>query len=60
MDSLIQAVDATDRSFFDHSSNGENAAFLAEIEQAETLKLNPVSEELPKWFVYRVLIEFER
>lgn len=27
---------------FNHSLNGGNAAFLAEIEQAETLKLNPV------------------
>lgn len=45
---------------FNHSLNGGNAAFLAEIEQAETLKLNPVLEELPKWFVDRVLIEFER
>ena len=61
MDLLMQAVDATDRTyFFDNSSNGENAAFLAEIEHAETLKLNPVLEELPKWFVDKVLTEFER
>jgi len=50
----------TDRTFiFDNSSNGEKAAFLAEIEQAELLKLNPVVTDFPNWFVEKVLTEFE-
>jgi predicted ABC-type ATPase len=57
---LMQAVEMTDRTFiFDNSSNGEKAAFLAEIEQAELLKLNPVVTDFPIWFVEKVLTEFE-
>ena len=60
MDLLMQAVEMTDRTFiFDNSSNGEKAAFLAEIEQAEWLKLNPVVTDFPIWFVEKVLTEFE-
>ena len=61
MQLLMQAVDASDRTyFFDNSSNGETAVFIAEIENAEVLKINPALDELPKWFVERVLTEFER
>lgn len=57
---LMQAVEMTDRTFiFDNSSNGEKAAFLAEIEQAEWLKLNPIVTDFPIWFVEKVLTEFE-
>jgi predicted ABC-type ATPase len=60
MQLLMQAVDASDRTyFFDNSSNGETAVFIAEIENAEVLKINPALDELPKWFVERVLTEFE-
>ncbi len=60
MDLLMQAVAATDRTFiFDNSSDGEQSSFLAEIEQAEVLKLNPMVTAFPQWFVNKVLAEFE-
>ena len=56
---LMQAIDASDRAYiFDNSKHGEIAAFLAEIENAQTLKLNPAVEQYPKWFVDQVLSEF--
>ena len=56
---LMQAVDASDRAYiFDNSSDGEKVAFIAEIENAERLKLNPLIEKFPKWFVEHVLAEF--
>ena len=56
MDLLMQAIDASDRTYlFDNSSNGEKAAFIAEIESAETLKMNPTLEQLPWWFAEKVL-----
>ncbi len=59
LDLLMQAVDHADRAYiFDNSSHGEKASFLAEIEHAEVLKLNPIVERFPKWFVDRVLTEF--
>lgn len=59
MDLLIQAIEVTDRTFlFDNSSDGEKAAFLAEIEQAELLKLNPTIFNFPVWFIEKVLSEF--
>ncbi|TCB65205.1 zeta toxin [Acinetobacter terrestris] len=59
MDLLMQAVDASDRTyFFDNSSNGEKAAFIAEIQSAETLKMNPDAQQLPWWFAEKVLKNF--
>jgi predicted ABC-type ATPase len=59
MDLLMQAIDASDRTYlFDNSSNGEKAAFIAEIEAAETLKMNPALEQLPWWFAEKVLQDF--
>lgn len=59
MDLLMQAIDASDRTYlFDNSSNGEKAAFIAEIESAETLKMNPEVQQLPWWFAEKVLREF--
>ena len=59
MDLLMQAVDASDRAYlFDNSSNGEKAAFIAEIQLAETLKMNPDILHLPWWFAEKVLKEF--
>lgn len=59
MDLLMQAIDASDRTYlFDNSSNGEKAAFIAEIESAETLKMNPEVQQLPWWFAEKVLKEF--
>lgn len=60
MDLLMQAVEVTDRAFlFDNSSDGQKAAFLAEIEHAEILKLNQLVTEFPIWFADKVLSEFE-
>ena len=59
IDLLMQAVDASDRSYlFDNSSNGEKAAFIAEIESGEKLKMNPDVQQLPWWFAEKVLKEF--
>lgn len=59
MDLLMQAVDASDRTYlFDNSSNGEKAAFIAEIQSAETLKMNPELQQLPWWFAEKVLKNF--
>ncbi|TCB58563.1 zeta toxin [Acinetobacter terrae] len=59
MDLLMQAVDASDRTYlFDNSSNGEKAAFIAEIQSAETLKMNPEVQQLPWWFAEKVLKDF--
>jgi len=59
MDLLLDAIDASDRAYiFDNSSDGTQASFLAEIEKAETLKLNKNLQHFPKWFVDRVLKEF--
>ncbi|MGA9698494.1 MAG: zeta toxin [Acinetobacter sp.] len=59
MDLLMQAVDASDRTYlFDNSSNGEKAAFIAEIQSAETLKMNPEVQQLPWWFADKVLKNF--
>ena len=59
MNLLMQAVESTDRTFiFDNSSDGERAAFLAEIEQAEILKLNSEIAKFPLWFIDKVLSEF--
>lgn len=59
MDLLMQAIDASDRTYlFDNSSNGEKAAFIAEIESAETLKMNPEVQQLPWWFAEKVLRDF--
>ncbi|WP_257220757.1 zeta toxin [Acinetobacter sp. YH12218] len=60
MDLLMQAVEATDRSYlFDNSADGQHASFIAEIEQAEILKMNSGIQRLPWWFVDKVLKEFE-
>lgn len=57
---LMQAVEVTDRAFiFDNSSDGQKAAFLAEIEHSETLKLNQTVTEFPLWFAEKILSEFE-
>ena len=59
MDLLMQAVDASDRAYlFDNSSDGEKAAFIAEIQSAETLKMNPDVLHLPWWFAEKILKEF--
>ena len=59
MDLLMQAVDASDRAYlFDNSSDGEKAAFNAQIQSAETLKMNPDVQQLPWWFAEKVLKEF--
>ena len=59
LDLLMSAIEASDRAYiFDNSSHGEKAAFIAEIEKAEVLKLNPAVEYFPKWFVDKVLEEF--
>lgn len=56
---LMSAVEHSDRSyFFDNSSNGQVASFLAEIEFAEVLKLNPKVAQYPRWFVEHILSEF--
>ena len=60
MDLLMQAVEATDRSYiFDNSADGQQASFIAEIERAEILKMNQGIQRLPWWFVEKVLKEFE-
>ncbi len=60
MDLLMQAVEATDRSYlFDNSADGQQASFIAEIEQAEILKMNQGLHRMPWWFVEKVLKEFE-
>lgn len=59
IDLLMQAVDASDRTYlFDNSSNGEKAAFIAEIQSAEILKMNPEVQQLPWWFAEKVLKDF--
>lgn len=59
IDLLMQAVDVSDRTYlFDNSSNGEKAAFIAEIEAADTLKMNSNVKQLPWWFVEKVLKNF--
>ena len=59
LDLLMAAIEASDRAYiFDNSSHGEKAAFIAEIEKAEVLKLNHAVEYFPKWFVDKVLDEF--
>ncbi|RZG88642.1 zeta toxin [Acinetobacter sp. WCHAc060033] len=59
LDLLMSAIEASDRAYiFDNSSHGEKASFIAEIEKAEVLKLNPAVELFPKWFVEKVLDEF--
>ena len=59
MDLLMQAVDASDRTYlFDNSSNGEKAAFIAEIQSAETLKMNPEVQQLPWWFAEKEIKNF--
>lgn len=56
---LMSAIEYADRAYiFDNSSNGQAASFIAEIEDAERLKLNPEIEQFPKWFVENVLNEF--
>lgn len=56
---LMSAVEHSDRSyFFDNSSNGQVASFLAEIQSADILKLNPELQQFPTWFVDKVLTEF--
>lgn len=60
MDLLMQAVEVSDRTYiFDNSADGQLASFLAEIESAELLKLNPAATRVPQWFAERVLKEFE-
>ncbi|NIE95098.1 zeta toxin [Acinetobacter sp. Tr-809] len=60
MNLLMQAIEMSDRAFiFDNSSNGEKAAFLAEVEQANRLRINPIVTVFPVWFAERVLSEFE-
>ena len=59
LDLLMSAIEVSDRAYiFDNSSHGEKASFIAEIEKAEVLKLNPEVEYFPKWFVEKVLNEF--
>lgn len=59
LDLLMSAIEVSDRAYiFDNSSHGEKASFIAEIEKAEVLKLNPTVEYFPKWFVEKVLNEF--
>ncbi|SPL69581.1 zeta toxin [Acinetobacter stercoris] len=59
MNLLMSAIDVSNRAYlFDNSKDGEKASFLAEIENAEILKINPSVERFPKWFVDRVLKEF--
>ena len=59
LDLLMSAIEASDRAYiFDNSSYGEKASFIAEIENAEVLKLNPAVHYFPKWFVEKVLNEF--
>ncbi len=49
MDLLMQAIECCDRAYlFDNSSDGIQASFLAEIEAAETLKMNAAVSEAPK------------
>jgi predicted ABC-type ATPase len=56
---LMSAIEVSDRAYiFDNSSYGEKASFIAEIENAEILKLNPAVNSFPKWFVDKVLNEF--
>lgn len=55
----MDAVEYSDRSYlFDNSSFGQKASFLAEIEDAEVLKLNPELKHYPMWFVEKVIAEF--
>ncbi|OTG80369.1 zeta toxin [Acinetobacter sp. ANC 4648] len=56
---LMPAIEASDRAYiFDNSSNGQKVSFIAEIDDAETLKLNPEVKLFPKWFVDQILNEF--
>jgi len=60
LDLLMPAIEVSDRAYiFDNSSHGEKASFIAEIEKAELLKLNPAVEFFPRWFVEKILIEFD-
>lgn len=59
LDLLMDAVEYSDRSYlFDNSSYGQKASFLAEIEAAEILKLNPEVTQYPSWFVDKIIAEF--
>lgn len=59
LDLLMPAIEASDRSYiFDNSSEGQKYSFIAEIEKADILKLNPAVEHFPRWFVEKVLSEF--
>lgn len=56
---LMRAIEYSDRCFlFDNSSHGQNASFLAEIQSAEHMKLNPELKQYPTWFVDKILTEF--
>ncbi|NHB58954.1 zeta toxin [Acinetobacter sp. 194] len=60
LDLLMSAVEYANRAYiFDNSSNGQMASFIAEIEEGERLKLNPEIEQFPRWFVDKVLTEFQ-
>lgn len=59
LDLLMHAIEYSDRCFlFDNSSHGQKASFLAEIQCAEQIKLNPELKQYPAWFVAKVLSEF--
>ncbi len=56
---LMSAIEVSNRAYiFDNSSDGQKASFIAEIENAEILKINPEVELFPKWFVDKVLVEY--
>lgn len=56
---LMPAIEYANRSYiFDNSSNGQPASFIAEIEDAEKLKINPEIKQFPKWFMQTVYHEF--
>lgn len=59
LDLLMSAIEVSNRAYiFDNSTDGQSASFIAEIENADILKINPAVEKFPKWFVDKVLIEY--
>lgn len=59
LDLLMSAIEYSNRAYiFDNSSNGEVASFIAEVEDAQRLKINPEVEQFPKWFIDKVYSEF--
>ena len=61
MSALALCLMSIEKHFIPNLSEGffnQKASFLAEIQSAEQLKLNPELKQYPAWFVDKVLSEF--